>query len=50
MGESFEISENVGGMVIIIVKDHLSHAGVIFKNIIKIDNVTDIEIMSEHEM
>lgn len=50
VGESFEITENVGGMVIITITNKLPHSGITFKNVIRFDNVTDIEIMSEHDI
>lgn len=48
--DSFEILENVGGDVIIETNNHLKHAGIQFKNRIRIRNVTEIEIMTEHEV
>lgn len=45
----FEILENAGGDIIIKTHDSLQYAGIEFENTIRIRNVTDIEIMSEHE-
>lgn len=45
---AFEVYENVGGQVKIKTFDKLEHAGIDFQNVITFDNVTDIEIMSEH--
>lgn len=42
------LTENVGGQVKIKTFDKLEHAGIDFQNVITFDNVTDIEIMSEH--
>lgn len=47
--DNFEILENVGGDVVIISHDRLGYAGVDIKNRIRIQNVSDIEIMTEHE-
>lgn len=46
----FEVHENVGGQVKIKTYDRLEHAGIEFANIITFVNVTDIEIMSEHDI
>lgn len=48
--DSFELLENVGGDVIIVAKDSLRHANVRFKNRIRIRNVEEIEILTEHEV
>lgn len=48
-GQYFEITENVGGQIIIFVYDKLPHSGIEYKNVIKINNVVAIELMSEHE-
>lgn len=46
----FEILENVGGDVIIKTTDDLKNVGIEFENHIRIRNVEEIEIMSEHEV
>lgn len=46
----FEIFENVGGQVKIKTYDSLEHAGIEFENTITLSNVTNIEIMSEHDV
>lgn len=47
--EAFEIFENVGGQVKVRTFDTLKYAGIKFENVITFANVTDIEIMSEHD-
>ncbi len=49
VGASFEITESVGGTVVILVNDFLSCSGFSFTNTIRFENVTGIEIMSEHD-
>ncbi len=46
----FELLENVGGNVIVKCADRLEHANIDFENVIKFANVTEIEIMSEHDL
>ena len=48
-GQSFEITESVGGTIVVLVKDKLPHSNIEFTNTVRIDNVTAIEIMSEHD-
>ena len=48
--DRFEIMENVGGMIIIETYQKMKHAKVEIVNTIRINNVTDIEILSEHEV
>lgn len=48
--DSFEILENVGGDVVIVAEDSLKHAGIRFKNLMRIRNVEEIEILTEHEV
>lgn len=47
--EAFEVYENVGGQIKVKVIDTLRHAGIVFYNIITFANVTEIEILSEHD-
>lgn len=49
VGRSFEISGSVGGTVIILVHDFVSPSGFSFTNTIRFENVTEIELMSEHD-
>lgn len=48
--DSFELLENVGGDVIIKAEDSLKHVGLEFINRIRIRNVEEIEILTEHEV
>ena len=48
--DRFEIMENVGGMIIIKTYQKMKHAKVEIVDTIGINNVTDIEILSEHEV
>jgi len=48
-GQSFEITESVGGTIVVLVKDKLQHSNIEFTNTVRIDNVTAIEIISEHD-
>lgn len=48
--DSFELLENVGGDVIIKAEDSLKHVGLEFTNRIRIRNVEEIEILTEHEV
>lgn len=48
--DSFELLENVGGDVIIKAEDSLKHAGLKFINRIRIRNVEEIKILTEHEV
>ena len=48
--DSFELLENVGGDVIIKTEDSLKHVGLEFTNRIRIRNVEENEILTEHEV
>lgn len=48
--ERFEILETVGGKVVIKTIFRLPHSCVKLKNEIQISNVTEIEILTEHDL
>lgn len=48
--DSFELLENVGGDVIIKAEDSLKNVGIKFINRIRIRNVEEIKILTEHEV
>ena len=48
--EQFEILETVGGKVVIKTIFRLPHSCVELKNEIQISNVTEIEILTEHDL
>lgn len=50
IGDSFDICETVGGNIVATVYDHLLFARVKVENRIQIQNVTEIEILSFHEV
>jgi len=50
VGDSFDICESVGGDIVVKVYDLLPHSQVRVKNRIWIQNVTEIEILSFHEV
>ena len=48
--KEFEILENVGGDVIIKAYNQLENADIYYENMIRIRNVFEISVMSEHEV
>lgn len=46
----FELMENISGDIVVKCTDRLEHADINFTNIIRFSNVTEIEIMSEHDL
>jgi hypothetical protein len=48
--DKFEIMENVGGMIIAKTYQKMRYSNVEIVNTIRVNNVTDIEILTEHEL